>query len=193
MFSRSAGRVELANAGQPFGAFWEELQSHAVATVLTAIAGLEAYANELFVDHPQVFPNIRADVMGKLWELYEQKATIDKYEFALFLLQASRLDRGANPFQDVKALIALRNALVHYKPEWSDEQVEHAKISKLLAGRAAASPFFLTTEPLFPRAWASHGSTRWAVSSVVAFIQTFETQARLASRLQPFLQRLTQL
>ena len=190
MFSRAAGEIESANAGQPLGDFWDGLQAQALASVLTAIAGLEAFANELFFDHARIFPDLRLDVMAKLWELYEQKPILEKYDFALLLRTGSSFDRGSQRYQDVAALIKLRNGLTHYKPEWSDQQVEHAKISNALKNKAIKSPFFPSTESLFPRAWASHESTKWAVTSVASFIQDFEHRAGLETRIGPYVTRL---
>ena len=189
-FSRAVGAIEAANTGKTFGDFWEDIQASAIACVLTASAGLEAYANELFVDHPVIFPDLRPDVMAKLWELYEMKRTLEKFEFALFLLQASPFNRGASPYDDAAALTKLRNALVHFKPEWSTQQTEHAKVSAALQNRASRSPFFGTNEQLFPRAWASHKSTRWVVQSVVALILDFEGRCSFQSRITPYLERL---
>jgi hypothetical protein len=193
MFSRRTGDIETSNAGRPFGDFWEEIESCAIAAVLTSVAGLEAYANELFVDRVEVFPDLPREVMAKLWELYEQKPPLEKFAFALLLRQAVHFDFGASPHQDVAALIRLRNGLTHYKPEWSDEQLEHAKISAALKHRAVLSPFYPKTESLFPRAWASHETTCWAVRSVVSFIREFEQRAGLPSRLGPFVERLNAL
>ncbi len=190
VFTRGAGAIEAANAGQPYGEFWEELQAHAHAAVLTAVAGLEAYANELFVDHADVFPDLRLDVMAKLWEFYELKPMLEKYEFALLLRAGAPFDRGAATYQQVAALIRLRNALTHYKPEWSDDQVEHAKVSLSLQDKAVRCAFLPAHEPLFPRGWVSCGSARWAVRTVVNFILDFEQRARLESRIRPYVERL---
>ena len=56
-FSRAVGKLQSDNQARPFGDFFEDIQSNAIATVLTATAALESYANELFVDHSTVFPN----------------------------------------------------------------------------------------------------------------------------------------
>lgn len=103
-FSRTVGSLQSEHAGEPFGAFWQDIQSHAIASMLTATAGLEAYANELFVDYAQVFPALPNAVMAKLWELYEMKSTLEKFDFALLLLGADPFDKSAPPHQDITAL-----------------------------------------------------------------------------------------
>jgi hypothetical protein len=193
MFARRCGSLETENAGQQFGDFWDEIQANAIATVFSSVAALEAYANELFGDYATVFPGVHLSVMAKLWELCEQKPTLEKFEFALLLRQKPTFEKGAAPYQDVAALIKLRNALVHYKPEWSDQQSEHAKVSAVLAHRAVRSQWFAPPQSLFPRAWASYGSACWAVRSVAAFLPHFETRASLTSRVAPFLGRANTL
>ena len=190
MFSRAVGAIETANADKAFGDFWEDMQANATATILTSVAALESYANELFVDHAEVFPELRFDIMAKLWELYEQKPILEKYDFALLLRQGDAFVRGASPHQDIAALIKLRNALVHYKPEWSNEQIEHAKVSNALNNKAVKSSYFSRADSLFPSAWVSHGTTCWAVNSVISYIDDFEKKATLKSRLAPFMDRL---
>jgi hypothetical protein len=172
-FSRRTRELEVAHKGEIFGAFWEDILAQATAAVMISVAGLEAYANELFIDHEKVFPGLPIEVMAKLWELYEQKAILEKFEMALLIKKAEPFDRGSKVYQDVAALIKLRNCLVHFKPKWFHEQEEHAKLSKLLGGKIEQSPF-LSPEPFFPRAWAGSSCTEWAVRSVVELIKQLE-------------------
>jgi hypothetical protein len=192
-FSRRLGELEAEHVGKEFGEFWHDILAQATATVFTSIAALEAYANELFIDHAELFPELRVEVMAKLWELYEQKPPLEKYEFALLLKQGQAFDRGASPYQEVAALVKLRNGLTHFKPEWSSEQVEHAKLSALLRNRVQLSPFFPDSEPLFPRGWASHGSAVWAIRSVIDFLLEFERRAKVRSRMGQFAGRFDAL
>jgi hypothetical protein len=186
LFTRNLLTAEEIYVGQPLGEFWTEIQANATAAVMMAVAALEAYANELFVDHARVFPKVRIELMAKLWELYEQKPPLEKFDFALFLLEAAPLDRGAAPYQDVAALIKLRNGLTHFKPEWSDEQSDHARISNALEHRAARSPFFPGDAPLFPSAWSCYATAKWAVKSVIAFSSEFDRRASLTDRFAPY-------
>jgi hypothetical protein len=145
-FSRLVGKLEREYTGQPFGEFWEGILHNAVACVFTAIASLEAYANEVFSDRATIFSAFSPELLDNLWETYEQKPILEKFEFALLLLRKQKLDRGVSQFQDVKVLIDLRNALTHFKPEWENEADEHKKISDKLTGKFNGGPF-LSTEP----------------------------------------------
>lgn len=190
---RRVGEIERANAGKEFGEFWQDIFANASGAVFASIASLESYANELFIDHKTVFPELRVEVMAKLWELFEQKPTLEKFEFALLIKSAPDFDRGAAPYQDVAAIIRLRNGLIHFKPEWFSEQEEHARISALLKHRATLSPFFPATEPLFPRGWTSHATVKWVVRSVLTFILEFEQRAKADARMAKFRDRFDAL
>lgn len=181
-FSRMVGELETEHKGEQFASFWEAILHCATASVLTAVASLESYANELFADRNQIFSAYRPDLMNELWKTYEQKRILGKFEFALLLLDKPPLDRGAKPYQNVEALIDLRNALTHFKPEWMDEADEHAKISKRLQGKFDGGPFLDSSELLFPRRWAGHGCTTWAVKGTLAFALEFESLAGLPQK-----------
>jgi hypothetical protein len=175
-FSREVGNLECEHKSQPFGEFWESILHVATACVLTAVASLEAYANELFSDRVKIFPGYSQELLHNLWETYEQKPILAKFEFALLLLNKPQLDRGAPPYQNIKVLVDLRNALIHFKPEWENEADEHQKISAKLVRKIEGSPF-LSDRLLFPRRWACHSCTTWAVHSAIAFAKEFEKLA----------------
>jgi hypothetical protein len=102
------------------------------------------------------------------------------------------LDLGAAEIQGMDGLIRLRNAVVHFKPEWFEEQTRHAKLSGQLHYKFEGSPF-LPGERLFPRAWASHSFAVWALRSTVGFLDHFYGQIRQPCPLAPFRARLTTL
>ena len=185
-FCRRVRELEHANSGQPFGEFWHDIFANASGAVFAAIAAMESYANELFIDHETVFPELRVEVMEKLWELFEQKPTLEKFEFAVLLKNGQALDRSASPYQDVDAIIRLRNGLIHFKPEWFSAQEEHAKLSRRLRHRATMSQFFPASEPLFPRGWTSHATITWVVRSVLDFLLDFERHALVLPRIEKF-------
>jgi len=192
IFSRQLREIESTHKGEDFGNFWDEIFAAASGVVFASVASLESYVNELFVDHEIVFQEIRTEIMKKLWELYERKSILEKYELALLIKNAEAFNHGHTLYQDVKAIIKLRNGLVHFKPEWFSKQKEHDKISKTLNGKATLSPFFSKTEPLFPRGWASYGTTKWIIKSVLNFILEFERRTNI-KRMEIFKDRFRSL
>lgn len=190
-FSRRVGEIECDNAGQPFGPFFDEILWHATACVFCCVASLEAYANEFFIDREQHFPDLRQEVANKFWELFEQKPLLEKFDLALLLKNQPSLDRGSRPTQDVHALVSLRNALTHFKPEWEEEQVVHDRVSRLLQNRFPPSVFLTGDRTLFPRLWASHGCMSWAIHTCLEYAQAFEAAAGIPPKFAKFMSRLT--
>lgn len=161
----------------------DEILQLSVACVISVVAALEAYANELFFDAEVSFPGQRPEFLSGLWTYFETRQTLDKFEVALLLRNRPSLDKGKNPHQDVAALIRLRNAAVHFKSEWEDEPTTHARVTGALAGRY---PMAGGNQPKFPSQWAGHACTSWAVTSAIQFVRDFEVLAQLPDVYGPF-------
>lgn len=186
--SRLVVQVERDNAGQPFGPFFDELLAYATACVMTSVAGLESYANEVFLDYQRNFPDADGPLLEKIWSFYEGKPLLEKFQFAMFLRHVPDLDKGADPYQSIDALVQLRNGLIHFKPEWSNKQVEHRKLANRLRNYFDPSPYYPGSR--FPLGWATANCTKWAVSSCIQFVSHFEEQTGLEHRLTKFMDRL---
>ena len=176
-FSCAVGPLEQEHQDQPIGEFWEEIFSLSTACVLTAAASVEAYANELFFERDTVFPGYSSDLLTT----YDRKPTKEKFDYALSWRKCpDGLDWGKPPGQDVTALIKLRDALMHYK--LCDSKSDHNKsISNKLRYKFEPSPFF-SDDDIFPQRWASYSCTKWAVKSVVDFLNEFVSIASLPDK-----------
>lgn len=112
------------------------VQSYAVAAITESVAFLESAANELWqyaIDNdagtnPHLFglPPGTIDQLRRIgkYDRVERSLTIlDKYDLVLMCAGRPKLDNRGSPHRDVKLLITLRNALVHYRPErqWSNQ------------------------------------------------------------------------
>jgi hypothetical protein len=177
-FSRRVGEIESRHVGEPIGPFWDEILWYATACVSSAVASLEAYANELFIDRSQNFPGFDAKVMDQFWEHFEGEKILDKFDLVLLLRNRPALKRGAEPAQSVIALIGLRDQLTHFKPGAAGGQKAHDKVSKGLQSLIEPSPFW-PPGPLFPERWASHNCATWAVNSCLAYADAFAAAAGL--------------
>jgi hypothetical protein len=187
-FSRHVAELEQANGGELSGAFFDEILWFSSACVFSSCAGLEAYVNELFIDHAEHFQTVeRRPTSGGS---RSGSKTLDKFDKALRLKQKPLLDLDSRPTEDVRALFELRNRITHFKPEWDSERGAHQHVSQQLANRFAPSPFLSDTE-LFPRRWATHGCTKWAVESCVEFLNVFESRAGVPARLAKHSARLS--
>lgn len=183
-FSEKVGELETEFAGMTFSECLPELLANGSACIMMTCAALEAYVNELF-DSPQFhFKSEQQDWVHLLIPQYGRASMLDKYDLFLVLRGCEKLDRGSGNTQMLVDLIQLRNALVHFKPEWSGDPGGHSKLSNRLRGKFDPSKFFPDTEPLFPLAWCSHSCTRWATSSAYEFLREIEITADLPQNIK---------
>ncbi len=193
---RQSARVqtlEKEHIGKPFGDFWNELYQSAISVAVLTTAFLETYANEMWFEGGTLAPQMEPAAMAAVLKAIEKRPVLEKFDVALAFRTGRRLDLSAGECQDVSALIQLRNQLLHFSPEWLDEQSDHEKLSKRLAYKCHASPFFVGSERLFPRAWASAASTAWALRTAVRFVHVFSAESGNPNGLAPFMSQLSQL
>jgi len=188
--ARRVAALETAHAGQPFGEFFNEIMWNVCGSVLFAVAAVEADVNEIFIDACVNFPSQDSDVINEVWRLLEMKTIIEKYDTALFLKTKRHLKKGDSIYQDADSLIRMRNLLVHFKPEWSHEKREHAKIERRLTGKFKLSPFLSQDAEFFPKRCMSHGCADWAVRTAFEFRQAFSIEAGIENRFIPYVKRL---
>lgn len=142
---------------------------------------LEANINEHLIDE-SCLPALDSQAKSTFIDLMESKPTLEKYQIVAKLQSDARFDEGTEPYQSAKVLVRLRNAIVHFVPEWTDEQTMHTKISQMLHGRFQASPFFRPSDPLFPDRCMSTDCARWATNKSLNFIQEFHNRCDTNSR-----------
>jgi len=190
LFSQRATNLEPAlTLGDP--ASNEGLREHmacVVTSIMLSVAFLEATINELWADCSEGFDLARLRdiqshrVMAALWDKSPlKKATMfEKFELALELNAKPELPRGASPYQDVKLLVDLRNALVHYEPETilsfsngDKMQATNHAFEKKLRGRFELNSLTGQGNPFYPDKVLGAGCARWAVASAVAFADAF--------------------
>jgi hypothetical protein len=191
-FTAAVTALETQNQGQPFGAFWEEILHNALGVVSLTVASLESYANEFHFEGSALaaaLPSKAADVIAAM---IDREAILAKFDVTLAIRKDKRLDFGQNHVQNVDTLIKLRNAVLHFRPEWFGEQDKHKTLSNQLAYKFSGSPF-LPNEPLFPRAWASASFCAWALGATVTFMDRFCAEAELQNPVTQFFDRVREL
>lgn len=179
-FSRHVGEIERENVAKEFGDWFDDIIFYSMACAMNATSALEAYANERFADGVASFPNIQPEVIEKFWELSERKSALEKFDLILTLRQEPPINHEDKIHRNAKVLVRLRNALVHFKPEWSNEKKKHFELSETLTqtmGSASRHAF----AKMFPYKWMVHANTQWCVHTVIEFLTHFEKQAKLES------------
>jgi hypothetical protein len=112
---------------------WTKSICTALPCAILAAAGVEAYANQIFADRAKIFAHFDQTLLEAMWKKWAERwSALEKLQFAYQIKGLAPLDMSAAPAQHVAALFALRNGLIHFKPEWSDARVEHEKLDKKL-------------------------------------------------------------
>ncbi|MEJ1962667.1 MAG: hypothetical protein WDO56_14425 [Gammaproteobacteria bacterium] len=185
-------RLEQEHFNDDLGSFFDDIALNALTGVVSVAAGLESYINEIFADRAIRFPNVPPGLMEELWKAYERNTVLQKYASAYQLATNTPLDLGKSPVQDVAALITLRNALVHFTPEWSYERDIHDRVSSVLRYKIQPNRWFKHQAGLFPMAWASADCAWWALTKAVYFIREFEAATGFPDKLGETGSRLLQ-
>lgn len=191
-FAKHCHQIEKKNAGQPFGPFFDEVLSYVSASVQSAVAALEANINETFADIQDgitVVGGFDCQTLQESWSEIEGLSILAKYNRYLELKERDGLDASARQFQFAKILISVRNALVHYKPEWHDEQKVHKKISRRLRGKFTLSPFVDDNAPIFPMRCMTYSFADWTVQSTLNFTEWFASTSGIPNRFAQFKDR----
>lgn len=183
-------KVEAANLGQPFGPFWDDLLHEALSVSLLTVASLESYANEFYFEDAALHGTVNPVAASLISAMAESESILSKYDLAMTLRRGVRLDKGMSYVQDVDALIKLRNAVVHFQPEWHGAEAKHESLSKKLKHRFDQSPF-LPNAQLFPAAWACSSFAEWALTSTKVFLDRFCLDSGISNPLTQFKDRLT--
>ena len=183
-----------------------EHRGYVTGAILASVAFLEALINELFLDvidyetaEPKPAPPdpptpvhqlapAGRESMAKMWpEGIEKLSMLRKFETALTLTGNQEFDRGAAPYQDAPLLIALRNKLVHFQPQWSGREADR-KFEQKLEGKFSLHPWFESSpgNPFFPDKCLGHGCAEWAVSTSLRFADEFCSRMGIAPNYHTF-------
>lgn len=186
-FSRQCGKIQEQNIGNPLGAFYDDQMACVSAAVMLSVASLESNVNEYLSEPEKLFPDLNDQARSEVCELISPLSILDKYQKVLSIRGGNVYDKGSNPFQDADILVALRNELVHFHPEWHDEQERHRTLGGKLQYKFELSPFITEeTGVLFPQRIISHGCTKWAVKSTLVFMENFSNRLEVGSRFREF-------
>jgi hypothetical protein len=190
-FSRQCGDLQRANIERELGPFFDEQRACVSACIMLAVASIESNINERLAEPTELFPTLTTSARDEFCRLVKGLKILEKYDGVLAIRGLPPFDRGKRPYQDVSILISIRNELVHFHPEWHDEQKEHKKLGQKLSGRFELSPFIPDEAGvIFPDRFVSHGCTKWAVTAAVDFVEDFASRIDLSSRLDQFRDRL---
>lgn len=183
-FARRAGEIEQRHTGDEWGPSYDEITLHVLSSITMAASSLEAFINETFLNANTYFPKHEKALKAK-WPKYEQKKVLDKFQLAMRLRTKQRMDSGVTVYQNTETLLLMRNAVVHFKPEWSHEKKIQKKIEKRIHRKFSLS-LFAHGDSVFPDQCMSYGCARWSVETALAFADAFCTQSGIENRYRLF-------
>jgi hypothetical protein len=161
----------------------------ALSSILMAAMATEAFVNELteVADMAAIgYESIESDALATLGDLASALTEVEtekgslalKYHVAALVMSGRTFDRGAQPFQDFRRLVLLRNRLVHLRP--GDELDEYGRMmpmEKLIRGfqnegltRTADSDGSGAPEMSWLNELETDRMARWAYASARAII-----------------------
>ncbi|NOR76885.1 MAG: hypothetical protein GQ523_00275 [Methanophagales archaeon] len=158
-----------------------EHRAYVTGAIIVSVASLEATINDVFIsaiDNDNLFKDFDPSIPKVLsefwtWDVVERSSILEKYRCVLAVANKEAFDHGNPPYQEVNDLIKLRNALVHYKPEWDTDLKNHKGIENRLKSRFNINPFSHDNDAFFPKKCLGHGCAEWSVQSVIKFIEDF--------------------
>lgn len=179
LFRNQVRSLEQIHQGEPLGPFYEDVRSYASGCIMSATAGLEALINELFIAPHFGLRAKMIDFDKEFWgrEGLEREKILSKYETALRMLNLGGLEKGKVEYQNAKALIGLRNSLVHFKPTWDAERQQG--LVETLRPKFRVSPFVTPYDDFITMQCMGAGCCDWVVRSVFAFLYEFDSIAQL--------------
>lgn len=190
-FSREAAKIEDCFKTNCVRSSYASHKGYVIGAIFFAVSFLEASINELYCDanekHPDMLQGLDrtlVSLMSKMWNRgiprTARYSILEKYEIVLDLANIGTFKKSEKPYQDIKLLVELRNALVHYEPENiagdgdNDlSNIEPHKFEKHLKRKFEINPLTGAGNPFYPDKCLGHGCAEWAVNSAVAFTDLF--------------------
>lgn len=164
----------------------------ASGAVVLSVCALEAFANELQLAAgdglgSSLDPVVEASpLIHRLWYSVENAPLLPRFQWVLEVCGLPTLDLGALPSQAVSDLIVIRNALVHYRTEWTDDASTSTQLEDRLAGKFVENLLCTQSQLFFPYRCLGHGCGAWAVRTVLDFVREYCDRLSLPYRFQKF-------
>ena len=175
-----ACELEKANPGTSDQDIIRKHRAYVIASVLSAAAFLESSINELYLevqDHiANGSPENRRRVLAvpaHFWSDTARPPILHKYQLALVVADAEPFDEGRSPFRDADGLIALRDGLVHGRPDWRDAHGRRQNLGRRLRSKFPHNALAREDDPEFPDQLLGAGCAMWAVRVAEKFSKDF--------------------
>lgn len=160
--------------------------SHVSASIISSVAALESKINEHIVDNEAP---IREKILelGDIFfsefkkikknnevisEISSTTSAISKYKMINYVMYENiKIENKTE--EAVNLIIKIRNALIHFTPEWDNDLKEHKKIEKSVKNHFKLSPLYSDDSTFFPYRCLSADCAQWATTTSRSFIEKF--------------------
>jgi hypothetical protein len=173
----------------------EQLQykSFVAGSIMQSVAALESDAWTVVNHGP--WHHLRSDGLDKpslkilsvVSSMLDKESILKKYDTVLQITASRKLKLGDQPMQDVKLLVNLRNELIHFKSLGTDE-LSRRDLFKQLEKKDSTRPSYYPDGFMnfFPHICLNSSRAKWAVNTVIDFLDHFYRQLEIESSLKNF-------
>ena len=146
------------------------------ASVIFAAMAMEANAYDLMTT---VNRNEESPAQGRRFRAEDlRKPLLDRYNLLhQIAMNGKELPRGHGISQDARALVLLRDEIVHYKTEWRSVATISKKLEALLRARIKLNPY-KCGNIFFPEQCVSASSSIWAINTSRSFMESFSVTTK---------------
>ena len=162
----------------------QNYMSHVSASIISSVAALESNINEYIVDNKT---HIAVKTLSLDNGFFLQFKRINRNEDVLSqiisitspILKCKIINRIMyenikieNKIEEaINLLIKIRNALIHFTPEWDNALINHKKIEKSVKNHFSLSPLYSENSMFFPYRCLSADCAQWATTTSRNFIE----------------------
>ncbi|MEO5590144.1 MAG: hypothetical protein ABIS03_11205 [Gemmatimonadaceae bacterium] len=186
-FAEGAEAIEAHGGDIPQDDKWR-YRAYVTAAILSSIAYLSASINELYLEVRKLSqsgePHVRRelDLLLQAWPRIAKVQVLQRYQLALSVADADTYNPESMPYLGVHDLVLLRDALVSYDPDWSDDDSDQHPLEIRLKDKFPPSPLMSSQRPWFPDRCLGSGCAKWAVRTVQLFANDFYLRMALPGR-----------
>ncbi|MBF0398612.1 MAG: hypothetical protein HQK78_17690 [Desulfobacterales bacterium] len=167
-------------------------RSYVSSSIICSVSALEAFINQFLLDNNDKLKTSPCSVnkqiklkfkefgrtLSKKKELLGQLGNAPnallKFEIIVFLLKHHFIP--ANSLKvNIDGLIKVRNALIHFKPEWDNAFDKFKEIESFISDKIIHNPFYSKTNNFFPYRCLSASCASWSVQNADEFIEQFKS------------------
>mgnify|MGYP001616150162 FL=1 len=196
-FARRAVKLSNASSWDKLSEFTSQhkienrrIIEQTIGAIIVGVAGVEGMVNEILAGSADGFSqrdsmrNVDKKAYARWARLWNEGAfnrgvnALEKCQLALAAADLPPLHSDRKPMEDMKALIALRNELVHsepkFRPHGSDlPQRERDSLERKLTGKFKLNELVPKHEPFIWQRCLGTGCAKWSVETVSAFENEF--------------------